>query len=124
MKYIAIIFALVIAGCSLQPIQTKEMKAACQQAHTAQYCEVQGWVFETYAWLNGFNQTIAQNADAKVWTKVQAQGYLDKSKSVRKATDDVADALLKNEIPLAIGAQKVALKALLELQREAAQARK
>lgn len=110
-------------GCADKQVRPEEVKAACLRDHSKDYCELQGWVFETYGWLNGFNMTISQNANARVWNKAQAQSYLDRSVAVRKKVDLVAAALLDNNVPLTVTLKREALELLIDLQREAAQVR-
>ena len=123
MRTILVILLLGLAGCSTAPVQTEDIKAACLKAHSAQYCQIQGWTLETYAYLDGLNVTIKNNAEGGVWTKSQAQDWLDRSKSVRQATDAVTGALAGGDVTNAANLQQIALQALLKLQIEASKVR-
>jgi hypothetical protein len=126
-----ILYALIIGvavlagGCATKPAQSELAKAECLKTNPAAVCELRGWVFESYAYLIGLNQTIEQNANDRVWSKAQATAYLEKSRAARRLVNDVDAALGKGDILSAGNARTLALRALTELQREvAAQARK
>lgn len=78
-------------------------------------------VDEANAALTALNNVIGQNVVDGVWTKPQAQTYLDKSKAFGKQADD-ARALLRAGDPLKAENQaKLLRQAILVLHKEVAQ---
>ena len=70
--------------------------------------------------LIAVNNRIGDNAAAEVWTKAEAQGYLDRSKELGKKLDQARE-LLRLGNPADAQAQAVAIKTLiLALQTEIA----
>lgn len=125
------LFALALAagsltGCGLteplhKPADPSVVLTPQQQAQQLARHTVE----EANAALTAVNRTIATNVTAKVWTKAQAQSYLDESKKYGKQVDAARDALRLLNFSDA-QAQAGAVKALiLELQKRiAAEARK
>lgn len=113
--FVLILGTLALPGCQMQPLREKPTAeaAAVQNARTA--------IDEANAALTALNTVIAQNAVDGVWTKAQAQSYLDKSKGYGKQADQ-ARALLRAGDPLKAENQaKLLRQAILVLHREIAQ---
>lgn len=82
--YITLVLTVLLAGCvSTAPLQTPVVvenesteAKALRLAHVA--------VNEASAALTALNNVIGSNAESGVWTKAQAQSYLDTSKEYGK----------------------------------------
>jgi len=119
MKLSAIILTAFLCGCATEAVIVPETPQETTVQKAAR--EHQLAIFETRAALSGLNQTIAQNATEGVWTKQQAQDMLDKSKAARKELDAAQNAL---NMGLVVDAEKqraLVMKAIIALQREAAE---
>lgn len=125
---LALAVAILLSGCAMvkqmaQPLH-KSPSAEMSTVEKAQYV-ARAAIDEANAALTAVNRTITANVKAKVWTKDQAQGYLDESKKYGKQVDDAREALRLSNFANA-EAQANAVKALiLKLQqRIAVKARK
>lgn len=82
-------------------------------------------VNEGYAGVTSLNRVIEQNVLAGVWTKSQAQEYLDFSKETRKKLDKARDVLKLQDVAAAKTQREIVDKVVLELHKKiAAAARK
>jgi len=118
----AILFAvalLSLQGCpgltEVKPVYEAPGEKQLTKANQAQIS-----INEVRALLTGFNQAIAQNVRAKVWTKPQAQGYLDQSKALRSNLDKVQAMLDLGDISNANTQRALIMAGILSLQRRAA----
>lgn len=127
MKRLLAVLALVFAlgGCvSTAPLQTPAVienespaAKALRLAHVA--------VNEANAALTALNNVIGSNAEAGVWTKAQAQGYLDQSKEYGKKVDGARAALRLGNLTEARSQAELVKSMILLLHRKVAeQARK
>lgn len=117
MKTLLIALALIIplAGCGItEPLHGPDAKVTeSAEVHAARTA-----IDEANAILEAVNQVIGDNAAAGVWTKVQAQGYLDQSKDLGKRLDE-ARGFLRLGNPAEAQARTQAIKtAILALQLE------
>lgn len=114
--------ALLIAGCGLTaPLHDPDKAATESTAVNAARVAID----EGNALLTAVNRTIGANVEAGVWTKSQAQAYLDESKALGKRLDQAREALRLGDIRDA-RAQADAVKALITAlhARVAAEARR
>lgn len=75
--------------------------------------------------LTALNLTIKDDVEGGIYTKAQAQGYLDKTKAAGAKVDEAQLLLAKGDYSKAISVAQLQKTVLLALQRElAAQARK
>lgn len=88
-----------VFGCAVltDPVSQKNPAVCASLPSAAQStCNEAGQAFlKAEGLLIAVNQTIKQNADARLWTKAQAQSYLDRSKDARTKLD-AAYAVFKN----------------------------
>jgi hypothetical protein len=116
------------AGCAVftDPVSQKNPAVCAQIAATAQpVCNEAGQAFlKAEGLLIAVNQTIKQNADARLWTKDQAQSYLDRSKAARLKLDAAYDVFKSGDYGAALSQANLTntlLQALLtEVAREQA----
>ena len=115
--------ALFLPGCAIfgEPVGQiavpKDISEVGQQAANA--------VNEAYVALIAANNLIKSNVDAGIYTKEQAQRYLDRSKVARLKVDAAKAAFDATDYTSAVSQANITKTLLLALQREvAAQARK
>lgn len=114
-----------LPGCGNKPVQSEESKAACLKVRPSAVCQAESLIGEGYAMLISLNTVIEQNVDAKVWTKSQAQEYLDSSRAARKKLDSARELLRLGDVAGAASQAQLIKRVLLELQQKiAAQARR
>jgi len=128
MKRILAVLALaaLLSGCGTWQALTQPVhgdKAVTTEAPAVRAARVA--IDEANASLTGLNNVIGQNVEAKVWTKAQAQAYLDQSKDYGKKVDDARD-FLRGGLLTEAKSQADAAKSLILIlhTRVAAEARK
>ena len=87
MRKLLLILALALPGCALfgpvEPITSIKAPTTLSEAGQA----AQAAVNEANLSLTAAANIIGQNVKDRIWTKTQAQGYLDKVKDYAKRTD-------------------------------------
>jgi len=109
----AIILALALGGCGTLQGMSEPLhgdQAATTEAPAMRNARVA--VDEANASLTALNKVIGDNAETGVWTKAQAQGYLNDSKAYGKKVD-AARELLRGGLLVDAKSQAEAVKALI-----------
>lgn len=96
--YAALVAAAVLAGCALfqsyqAPVSTKA-PVVCESftGDAVSVCvQVGDILVKGYVTVAAIDQDIAKTAPTGIWTKAQAQGYLDQAKDARKKLDATWD---------------------------------
>lgn len=117
-------FLIALAGCAGSMVKPIEPIAVPQSLPDAGK-EAQQFINEANVSLRAVYRVIGQNAEAGVWTKVQAQGYQDEAKKYSGMVDKAQDALDLRLFDDARAQASVASNLLMILSKKvAAQARK
>ena len=119
MKFLAVLFLAFTLSGGLTGCAVVETQPIVEEAETRQE-KIQAAFAETRALLIAFNQTIAQNARDRVWTKEQAQGYLDESRALRLKLDKAEAFLGDGDLDTAEAQRTIIRQAIVALQRRAA----
>jgi hypothetical protein len=122
----AVFLALALSGCATWQAMTQPVhgeNAVTTEAPAVRAARVA--IDEANASLTGLNNVIGQNIDAAVWSKAQAQAYLDESKAYGRRVDNARE-LLRGGLLADAKSQAEAVKYLILLmhKRVAAEARK
>jgi hypothetical protein len=126
---LAVFVAACVASCAgggLPGVSTQPLHAPVvvenEDAAVKAFRLARNSVDEANADLTALNRVIASNATAGIWTKSQAQGYLNRSKDFGKQVDQARAALLVGDLNDAT-VKAAAIKALIvQLQLELAKA--
>ena len=123
-SYFLLVLFVCLTGCAatagmFQPLHTP-VAVENEDAAVKAYRLAHNAIDEANAELTSLNRVIASNATAGVWTKSQAQGYLNQSKDFGKKVDKAREAMRLGDLNDA-NVQATALKALIvQLQIEVA----
>lgn len=123
MRFVLSVLIVLVSGCVMletKPTTSQEVMAQCLQKETKLVCEMRAFLVERYAEVTSFNSVIKTNTAAGVWSKAQAQEYLDASRKVRGALDEMKRLLDLGNISEAVGQRELALHLITELQRKIA----
>jgi len=129
MRTLALFLILLLAGCAGMSGMTQPLHAPVavtnEDSAVKAYRVAHEAIDEANAALNALNITIGNNAASGVWTKEQAQDYLDQSKAQGKKLDVAREALRFGNLADANTQAELVKTLLLNLQRKvAAEARK
>lgn len=116
MRVLLLCLALVLPGCQLfgtvEPVSTRPITSAAEQAQNA--------VNEANLGLTAAANVIAANVKDRIWTKQQAQPYLDKVKDYARQVDRAQELIRLGQFDSA-RTQAEAVRALIVvLHREVA----
>jgi len=119
------VLLVLLAGCgvggvlNVEPLHTP-IVVESEDAAVKAFRIARNAVDEANAELTAVNRVIDSNAKAGIWTKEQAQGYLNQSKAFGRDVDKAQDSLLLGNLNDA-SVRAAAIKALiLQLQLEVA----
>jgi len=124
---LSLVIALLVSvgagvGCSSF---TEPLARSATSTESSAVAAVRRVIDEGYATLTSLNRVIASNAREGVWTKSQAQSYLNQTREVGGKLDKARDALALGDIADAKNQAELTRVLLVELQRRvAAEARK
>ena len=122
--FVSIAAVLLMGGCAgggpnIQPVHAPVV-VDNENAAVKAFRLARDGIDEANAQLTSINRVIAANAKAGVWTKDQAQGYLNQTKAFGKDVDKARAAMLVGDLNDA-SVRAAAIKALiLQLQLEVA----
>ena len=123
--FLALFVAIALSGCALvgqvEPLSTMSVPATLPEAGK----QAQVAVNEANLALTAAANVIAANVKDGIWTKAQAQGYLDKVKDYAKQVDRAQELVRLGQFDLGKSQADAVRAVILILHREiAAQARK
>jgi hypothetical protein len=117
-----------VGGCALfqsyqEPVSTQApvvcnaltadgAKSACAEAGDA--------LIKAYVTLDAVDLDIKQTAPTGIWTKAQAQSYLDRSKDARKKLDKAWEVFASGDYQSALSSANVTATLITDLEQELA----
>lgn len=121
----ALLALLILPGCAELTAPLHAPTAVANEAPAAQAQRLtREAIDEANAALTALNRTITQNA-GDVWSKAQAQAYLDQSKALGARVDQAREALRLGNLAEAKNQAELVKQAILALHaKAAAEARK
>ena len=126
-KFLVLLALTLVTGCALfEPYQapvSNKPAVVCQafNGDAATACAQAGDVIiKAYVTLAALDQDIAQTAPAGIWTKAQAQSYLDQSKAAHAKLDAAWDVYSTGNYAAALDQANLTMTLITALEKQVA----
>jgi hypothetical protein len=127
-KFFAALALAILSGCALftpyqAPVSQKApvvCEAVTAEGAKTACAEAGDVLIKAYVTLAAVNQDIKETAPTGVWTKAQAQGYLDRSKDARQRLDKAWTIFAAGDYQSALSQANITTTLLVALEKEVA----